>query len=85
MTPRNFQNKLKGHERKVNGEMTFARHLAWMQMKVWGAKVRPHDVWPLDVDERIGSKSDIPTPEQTREVIRRFRKVNPKLFRPRGE
>lgn len=85
MTPRNFQNKLNGYERKVNSDMAFARHLAWLQMKVWGAKVQPHDVWPLDIDERLGTKADLPTREQTEEVIKRFKKVNPKLFRPRGD
>lgn len=84
MTPRNFQNKLKGYSKKVEQDRFFHRQMAYYQIASWGSKIKPNQMFPLSIDERVGTRADIPTKEETEAVIREFKKVNPKLFRPSG-
>ena len=84
MTPRNFQNKLKGFNKMKSNEMYFQRHLAWGQMRSMGAKLTAREVYPLDIDESLGGGEDIPSREESNAVIERFKKINPKLFRPKN-
>lgn len=83
MTPREFNNMIKGYQNEKNREMYFMRHLSCAQMRAFGSKITPEKLFPLHIDERIGGKRDIPTREETLAVIREFKRVNPKLFRPK--
>lgn len=81
MTPRSFQNKLKGYNQRLEADYFFQRQMAWLQIRVQGAKVQPEQIWPLSLDDN-SVETELPTSSETEEIIKLYKKANPKLFRP---
>lgn len=84
MTPRNFQNKLRGFEERIEDEQFFTRQMYFNLLTSQGFKGKPYQLWRLPIDSHIIKEYEThTTKEELKYILGKYKKANPKLFRPK--